>query len=136
MPKLLAGLRFVAGILFVCVGLASILHVGPAYLLWYSTVAVQLYIVLLFIGIAILIVPYFYSIAGSNAAEKAAVLKFDFAFGLSAIGIGFMLLLTLISSNENLVSLDWIPLVLAVYIALCATLFKKSPHLRVAGFRG
>jgi uncharacterized membrane protein SirB2 len=126
MPRALTSLRFIAGILFVCIGIASIMHIGPAYILWYSTVSVGLYVILLFIGISILIMPYFYNRVGSDQTKRAAVSRFDYALGITATGVGLMLLLNLILSSSHWQNLEWIPVVLAVYIIICAMLFQKS----------
>ncbi len=131
----LPGLRFAAGILFICIGLASIFHFGPAAFLWWSTQSVQLYVILLLLGIGILIIPYFYRAAGAEKNIKAAVLKFDFALVLSATSVGLMLLLSLIADSNHWANLQWIPLVLVAYIVVCTVLFQRAnPNIRFARY--
>jgi hypothetical protein len=129
MPRALTSLRLIAGILLVCIGIASTMHIGPAYLLWYSVQSVNLYVILLFLGVAILVMPYFYKHAGRKESRRMAVTRFDYALGISATGIGLMLLMNLIFNSTYWQTLQWIPVVLAFYISLCATLFQKSPRL-------
>ncbi len=126
MPRALSGLRFLTGILFVGIGLSSLMHLGPAYILWYSTVSVGLYAILLFVGLAILVMPYFYNRAKSDEAKRKAVLHFDYALGIAATGVGFMLLLNLVLGSSYWQNLEWIPIVLTIYIVVCSTLFQKS----------